>query len=343
MSFAIFEETTYLKGNPDVTQAVRQGLIAGLQHFQQFGLAEGRVQVSLFFDERIYLASYPDVNQAEAFGIFASGLEHFIKFGESEGRTQVSGLYDESDYLSAYPDVARAVSQGQFSSGLQHFLSFGRFEGRLPKDRSKPPFTASSNAEASFNEELYLQSYYPDVKLAVEAGTLSSGLDHYLQFGQFEGRTAIFSGSAGSDMVSGFSLNANITGVQYAPSLLSSYFSKPPEPISLGVGEVDTLVGGAGRDTFWLGDAVIQYSRVYFPYPPYRFYVGGGDADYAVIENFTSGHDQIRIGGSIHDYRLESIGGDIRLSTLDGDLIAIVQQVNSLNVWYAATDYTVLV
>jgi hypothetical protein len=38
------------------------------------------------FDERYYLALYPDVAQAVATGKLVSGYEHFVKFGKGEGR-----------------------------------------------------------------------------------------------------------------------------------------------------------------------------------------------------------------------------------------------------------------
>ncbi|RDC71405.1 glycosyltransferase [Rhodovulum sp. 12E13] len=41
-----------------------------------------------FFDERAYLAAYPDVAAAVAGGHFASGYEHFLLHGHEEGRTR---------------------------------------------------------------------------------------------------------------------------------------------------------------------------------------------------------------------------------------------------------------
>jgi glycosyltransferase involved in cell wall biosynthesis len=41
-----------------------------------------------FFDERAYLASYPDVAAAVAGGQFSSGYEHFLLHGHEEGRTR---------------------------------------------------------------------------------------------------------------------------------------------------------------------------------------------------------------------------------------------------------------
>lgn len=43
---------------------------------------------------------------------------------------------------------------------------------------------------AVFDESFYLANN-PDVAAAVAAGTFSSGLDHYIQFGEAEGRSGI--------------------------------------------------------------------------------------------------------------------------------------------------------
>lgn len=56
MSFDVFDESFYLSNYPDVKAAVDVGaLTSGLQHFQQAGLAEGRVLVSPYYDEQFYL------------------------------------------------------------------------------------------------------------------------------------------------------------------------------------------------------------------------------------------------------------------------------------------------
>lgn len=130
MSFAIFDENFYLNTNPDVKAAVNAKTISsGFAHFQQFGLAEGRVNVSPYFDEALYLRKYPDVAAAVRAGSLKSGLQHYIQSGESEGRSP--GSFDEQAYLADNPDVAAAVRAGTISSGLQHYIQYGIKENRL--------------------------------------------------------------------------------------------------------------------------------------------------------------------------------------------------------------------
>ena len=306
MSFAIFDENFYLSNNPDVKAAVDAGAFSsGLQHFQQNGLAEGRVLVSPFYDEEFYLQTNPDVAAAVDEGALSSGLQHFIDFGEAEGRS--SGLiFDEEFYLQTNPDVAAAVDEGALSSGLQHFILFGKEEGR-----SRSPL----------NEEVYLE-LNPDVAAAVNAETFSSGLQHYEQYGQFENdRIALFSGTSGNDVITGFGEGSSITGIDVTKSDEGTVKSE-----NGGDGEVDTLIGGAGTDLFILG-ASSSFQGI-----PQAFYDGGGSADYAVIRNFEPGSDTIQVAGyQSFFYNLKPVNGSVNISTIDGDLIAIVEGVTSLS------------
>ncbi len=127
MSFNIFDENTYLSNNPDVKAAVNaKSITSGLEHFQKYGLKEGRVAVSPYYDEKLYLEKNPDVAAAVKAGTFKSGLEHYIQYGEAEGRSP--GAFDEQAYLKLYPDVAAAVKAGVVSSGLDHYIKYGQNE-----------------------------------------------------------------------------------------------------------------------------------------------------------------------------------------------------------------------
>lgn len=99
---------------------------------------------------------------------------------------------------------------------------------------------------------------------------------------------------------------------------------------NLGVGTVDELTGGAGRDRFILGN-----SRN-------AFYAKGGDLDYALIRDFTIGQDRIQLEGSRRDYVLEKttvtgIGSEDEIRgtgifTRQGELIGVVESApNSLS------------
>lgn len=260
------------------------------------------------FDENYYLANNPDVQAAVNAGAFSSGLQHFEQYGLAEGRVSVSPYYNEQLYLQKHPDVAAAVSAEDLSSGLQHYIQNGEAESRSP---------------GAFDEQAYL-ARYPDVAAAVATGAYSSGLQHYIQSGQFEAnRTGYFTGTTGNDTITGFGESSIIAGIYLEdPVPTEDSPSTIRGSISLGVGEVDTLIGGAGRDFFQLGSSIGSRS----------FYVGDGSADYALIQNFDPGTDAIRLAGSSSsEYNLEAVNDNLNISTLSGDLIGIVEGVTSLS------------
>lgn len=298
MSFAIFDEKYYLRKNPDVAAAVQSGIFeSGLQHFQLFGLQEKRTSVSPFWSEFGYFGSnfLPnnfDVLESLRKGDFPSALAHFIQFGEAEGRVVSDSFYNEQFYLQRHPDVANAVAAGIFTSGFSHFIQFGRNEGRVG---------------SAFNEKAYL-AFNPDVAEAVNAGIFLSGLEHYTEWGRNEFRRAFLSGSSGNDYVSAFDTGYSmITGVG-----IDVITGQTPDivPTSLGVGEVDTLIGSNSfsGDQFILGLGRSAANTV-----PQKFYVGQGNADYALISNFDivsdmiiPGLDVIQLAGKPEDYVIQS-------------------------------------
>ncbi|WP_255528415.1 calcium-binding protein [Planktothrix sp. FACHB-1365] len=69
-----------------------------------------------------------------------------------------------------------------------------------------------------------------------------------------------------------------------------------PENNNPGVGEVDTLQGGEGTDTFVLGDDLQFYYNDNTTNP--------GLGDYALIVDFDAENDTIQLNGNRQDYRL---------------------------------------
>lgn len=268
------------------------------------------------FNEEFYLNSYPDVRNAVNVRAISSGFAHFQQFGLAEGRVNISPYFDEGLYLRKYPDVAAAVGSGGLKSGLQHYIQYGEAEGRSP---------------GSFNEQYYRQAS-PDVAAVIGAGTFSSGLQHYIRYGQFESnRTALFTGSTGNDTVTGFGAVTGISGVHAGNDLTivnnDGYINFRGGDI--GKGQVDTLIGGSGRDTYYLGGGRrIGSSSVY---TPEAFYIGGGNSDYAVVKNFESGKDNLLLAeGALTAYRLQPVDNNLNISNSAGDLVAIVEGVTSL-------------
>ncbi|MBW4549336.1 MAG: hypothetical protein KME25_33745 [Symplocastrum torsivum CPER-KK1] len=89
-------------------------------------------------------------------------------------------------------------------------------------------------------------------------------------------------------------------------------------PADIGI-ESDTLEGGTGADTFVLGEDFVYYNDP-------------GNVAYATIVDFSRAEgDKIQVFGSIFDYSLEaSASGGTQISR-NGNLIAVVENVNVID------------
>jgi GT2 family glycosyltransferase/glycosyltransferase involved in cell wall biosynthesis len=157
-----FNETSYLKVNPDVAAAVKAGKIrSGRAHWQAHGFAEGRplkckndaaVSLPPDFDEQAYLELNPDVAIAVSKGDFASGADHYRQLGVKEHRRWANGTEiaeafekrsvtiqdaarrleaDPLDYGRANPDIFNDFGQDPMQL-RQHWKTHGYKEGRAP-------------------------------------------------------------------------------------------------------------------------------------------------------------------------------------------------------------------
>lgn len=122
----------------------------------------------------------------------------------------------------------------------------------------------------------------------------------------------VLTGGKGNDVIDGKGGNDILTGV----SPTSASFVGP------GVNEIDTLTGGSGKDVFVVGDS----SNVY-----YEGLSLFGNTDYAQIQDFQSGVDDIQLNGGISDYVFSGnsfifLDDGFSVGTLDSgdDLIATV-------------------
>lgn len=318
MSFEIFDEEYYLKKYPGVGEAIEGGIFSsGLEHFQNFGLNEGRTEVSRYYDEDTYLANNPGVADAVRNGIFVSGLEHFIEAGYEEGRTNISPYYNEEFYLSNNSQVAGLVGSGTFRNGLEHFIRFGVRENRFATNFFEPEYLAKN----------------PGVAAAVEAGIFRTGREHYEQFGQFESeRKATFVGSRGDDLIDAFGVGAvEIIGVEVGLNQTGDRFYE-----SDGSGEFDTLIGSEGADTFVFGQSFVN--RALLQVIVQTYYSGEGQA---LIQNFdpNDGDSIELIIRPSDDYNLRPAGADLILEIRD-DILAVIEGGASLGLTAVERDLT---
>jgi hypothetical protein len=212
-------------------------------------------------------------------------------------------------------------------------------QSTTPTASNPEPSSTPQAIRPSFDEAMYL-FVNPDVKKLIEQGKYKSGLDHYTQVGQTakkpdgEAYESFFLGTEGNDTVQGFGKgkHAHFAGVAF------EIFSKQDDPVplkpkSLGKGEKDILIGTTeGGNEFVLGSFKTSVSPKAEP-----FYVGQGDADFAQVKNFTPTKDNIMLAGQPRQYKFEPKDGNVQISS-NGDLVAIVEGVDSLKVDEIAKD-----
>lgn len=174
--------------------------------------------LNAIFDPAYYKAANPDV--VRVYGSSASALRsHYNDHGKAEGR-RPSAVFDPAWYLGVYPDL-KAAFGNDYAAALNHFLTCGIPEGR--------------QGSAQFSVEIY-KANYADLRAAF--GTASSDnweyLQHYIQYGQKEGRNATsrISGSSGGTNTSSTTMYvkvsnpANRLNLRSSPSTSASIVAK---------------------------------------------------------------------------------------------------------------------
>ncbi|WP_427025557.1 beta strand repeat-containing protein [Aureimonas ureilytica] len=182
---------------------------------------------TLSFDEQFYLSKNPDVAAAVSRGLFASGADHYNQFGRFEARNP-NAFFDTAFYLGQYPDVAKAGI-----NPLTHFLNFGVLENRATNLTELTSIDKDGNGLLNeFNSAAYLDQY-KDVATGIANGTIKSAYQHFIQFGQFEGRVATLTNGT---IVSGPFTNTGVAAGAGNTFTLTA--------------NADNFVGTANNDTF---------------------------------------------------------------------------------------------
>jgi Ca2+-binding RTX toxin-like protein len=113
------------------------------------------------------------------------------------------------------------------------------------------------------------------------------------------GNDVIYGGN-GNDLVNGDTGNDQLFG-ENGNDILTGVDTFAPQEL-IGQGEIDTLTGGRGKDTFALGAVLTNGRKAVFyndgnPNTP-------GLGDYGLIKDFTPSQDTIRLVGNSSDYSL---------------------------------------
>lgn len=92
LTFVDVDETWYLKTNPDVAEAVKNGVLDSARaHYCIAGYYENRWPYQIIVDESWYQSEYPDVKTAISRGSVESSQDHFNRYGFLEGRLPSRG------------------------------------------------------------------------------------------------------------------------------------------------------------------------------------------------------------------------------------------------------------
>ena len=130
----------YIASYSDLSSAFGTNAAAGIAHYVQSGLREGRVAS---FNALNYTASYADL--INVFGIdTAAAATHYILSGRNEGRV---ASFDAAFYLAKYADL-RAAFNNDSDAATRHYITAGSHEGRSADSSGNDLLTGSSSADS---------------------------------------------------------------------------------------------------------------------------------------------------------------------------------------------------
>lgn len=139
------------------------------------------------------------------------------------------------------------------------------------------------------------------------------------------------SGQEGNDIIAGLGGSDDLRGGKGNDTLTGGgiSFTEGRLYVTVDTTGIDTLTGGEGNDLFVLGGESSSTSGEIIIH-----YDEAGNNDYALITDFDKTQDEIKLGGSIDDYRLGSSPTDLPAGTAlyqEDELIAIIQGSSDLN------------
>ena len=232
---AVFDADYYLKNNPDVAKWANNDKDKALQHFINYGMAEGR-RGNESFDVQSYYNEYQDLRLAYGTDL-PRYYVHYMKWGKGEKRhvsgcsalkdpvTKAGGVdyapvYDPEYYLSHNDDVEKAYTKTTYggvtmlddSAVLRHFINHGMAEGRRGSE--------------SFDVYGY-KTRYLDLRKAY-GSDLKSYYLHYLKYGMKEHRN-------GSSMTGfeGYIMSSSFTSYEDAAAHYSRTVGRQAYPTSV--------------------------------------------------------------------------------------------------------------
>lgn len=143
-----FSGLEYIASYADIEAAFGWDAHAGLSHYAETGVYEGR---RVGFDALDYIASHGDL--ISVFGADrAGGALHYLSSGRTEGRAVT---FQAEAYLDANVDV-RAALGDNLGAAAQHYIEHGYSEGRPTSVGEVPPVVIDTDLPATVETSGYV-------------------------------------------------------------------------------------------------------------------------------------------------------------------------------------------
>jgi len=199
----LFDEKWYRRQYPEVTEAIRSGLLpSGYHDFISRGPKNER-NPSPYFDVQWYRAKYKRALGSDRLTYFA-----FLTT-EAKSGYQPSPHFEEIWYRAAYPRAAETIRSGEYLSAYHHYLYegvrlnwapnpyfdpdwyvswYGDINGRRAFEHYITQGIAQGLSPNLYFDEIWYLNNHPDVEKAVEEKQFFSAHQHFLEIGEREGR-----------------------------------------------------------------------------------------------------------------------------------------------------------
>ncbi len=128
---SLFVPSYYADQNPDVLKKVGYNEEKLLNHWNKYGLKEGR-RASPVFDVRYYLKQNPDVADTYGSQNYVKAARHWYDTGRQEGRASHPD-FEVKRYLKLNPDIARKYGQQNYIKAIDYYLTVDYPAGRKGK------------------------------------------------------------------------------------------------------------------------------------------------------------------------------------------------------------------
>ncbi len=169
----LIDTAIYSGANPDIKKAFNGNTTKLIEHWNNYGIKEGRV-ASYVFDAKYYLEKYSDLKNAYG-NDYEKAYNHFVTTGIYEGR-QGSIYFDAKYYLDMNSDLKNVYGKN-YSKALEHFVKYGIKEERT--------------TSRDFSVKQYKENYF-DLRITYGNNNLEY-YKHYIITGKKEGRNAVTS------------------------------------------------------------------------------------------------------------------------------------------------------